>query len=89
MPQLNLAFGIIFSRYLLQEGSSSTTNAWIFNVHMFFWNAMGLMVRPLAQEFGWRTVANFGVLLVFLALIVSAFTPSPRFLFLSFSLLAG
>lgn len=89
MPLLNLGFGVIFSRYLLEEGSSSTIHAWLFNVHSFMWNVMGLMVRPLAQEFGWRVVANFGVLLVFVSLVVSAFTPSPSFLFFSFSLLSG
>lgn len=89
MPMLNLGFGIIFSRYLLEEGSSSTTSAWLFNVHSFCWNIVGLVVRPLAQEFGWRVVANFGVLLVFLSFVISAFTPSPSFLFFSFSLLSG
>lgn len=89
MPLLNLGFGVIFSGYLLAEGTSSTTHAWLFNVLSFMWNVMGLMVRPLAQEFGWRPVANFGVLLVFVSLVTSAFTPSPSFLFFSFSLLSG
>lgn len=89
MPLLSQGFGVIFSRYLLQEGSSSTVNAWLFNIHSCVWNGMGLMVRPLTQEFGWRTVAIAGVLLAFMALVLSAFTPSPLFLFFSFSLLSG
>ncbi|KAG0716340.1 Monocarboxylate transporter 12-B [Chionoecetes opilio] len=89
MPLLSQGFGMIFSRYLMQEGSSSTLNAWLFNVHSCVWNIMGMLVRPLAQEFGWRTVAITGVLLAFAALVLSAFTPSPLFLFFSFSLLSG
>ena len=89
MPLLSQGFGVVFSRYLLQEGSSSTVNAWIFNIHSCIWNVMGMMVRPLSQEFGWRGVAITGVLLGFTALMLSAFTPSPWFLFFSYSLLSG
>lgn len=80
---------MIFSRYLLQEGTSSTLNFWIFNIHSCLWNVMGLMVRPLTHEFGWRQVAITGVLLAFVSLLLSAFTPSPEFLFFSHSLLSG
>lgn len=89
LPLLSQGFGVIFSRYLLQEGSSSTLNFWLFNVQSCLWNMMGLMVRPLAKEFGWRPVAITGVLLASLSLLLSAFTPSPVFLLFSFSLLSG
>ncbi|XP_045126659.1 monocarboxylate transporter 2-like isoform X2 [Portunus trituberculatus] len=89
LPLLSQGFGVIFSRYLLQEGTSSSLNFWLFNAHSCLWNVMGLMVRPLTQEFGWRPMAITGVLLAFMALLLSAFTPSPVFLFFSFSLLSG
>ena len=88
MPLLSQGFGVVFSRYLLQEDSPSTLNAWLFNVQNCLWNMMGLVVRPLAQEFGWRTLAISGGLLTFVSLVLSAFTPSPLFL-LFFSLLSG
>ncbi|KAK8392067.1 hypothetical protein O3P69_017592 [Scylla paramamosain] len=89
MPLVNQGFGVIFSRYLLQEGSSSSLNFWLFNVQSCIWNTMGLMIKPLTQEFGWRPVAITGVLLAFVSLLLSAFTPSPVFLLFSFSLLSG
>nr|XP_045608472.1 monocarboxylate transporter 9-like isoform X2 [Procambarus clarkii] len=89
VPLLGPCFGVLFSRFLLQEGSSSTTTAWIFNVQCFVWNMMGLVVRPLAKEFGWRNIAIKGVLLTSVSVIMSAFTPSAEFLFFSFSLLSG
>lgn len=89
MPLMSQGFGVVFSRYLLQEASSSTVNSWIYNIQSSLWNLMGLMVRPLSEEFGWRAVGITGALLAFTALMLSAFTPSPVFLFFSYSLLSG
>ncbi|XP_071524183.1 monocarboxylate transporter 12-B-like isoform X1 [Panulirus ornatus] len=89
LPMLGPCFGVLFSRYLLQEGSSSTTTAWIFNTQSFIWNIMGVVTRPLTQEFGWRRVGIFGSILVSVSMIASAFTPYPEFLFFSFSLISG
>ncbi|XP_071521342.1 LOW QUALITY PROTEIN: monocarboxylate transporter 12-B-like [Panulirus ornatus] len=89
VPVVGLSFGVLFSRYLLGEGTSSSTTAWIFNTQCFVWNMMGFLVRPLAKEFSWRRVAIVGVLLASTSTIISAFSPSPEFLFFSFSLLNG
>ncbi|XP_042222005.1 monocarboxylate transporter 9-like isoform X2 [Homarus americanus] len=89
VPLLGSCFGVLFSRYLLDEGSSSATTAWIFNTHCFIWNMMGLIIRPLAKEFGWRNVAIVGSLVTSASVVISAFTPSPEFLFFSFSVLSG
>lgn len=82
-------FGVLFSEYLLNSGSSSTTTAWIFNLQCFLWNATALLTRPLTHEFGWRMVGICGAAVGATGLMISAFTPSPAFLFFSFSLLTG
>ncbi|XP_063614899.1 monocarboxylate transporter 5-like, partial [Penaeus indicus] len=89
MFSLPVGFGILFSRFLLDLGTSSTTTAWIFNLQMFFWHVVGPFVRPLTREFGWRRAGFFGVILVSSSIMLSAFAPSAEFLFFSFSLLSG
>lgn len=89
LPLLGPCFGILFSRYLLELGTSSTTTAWIFNTQCFTWNLFGLVARPFTQEFGWRKVACLGGFLTSISLVISAFAPSAEFLFFSFSLLSG
>ncbi|XP_071524180.1 uncharacterized protein [Panulirus ornatus] len=89
VPMAGRCFGVIFSPYLLQEGSSSTTAAWIFNTQCFIWHVMGPIMRPLTKEFGWRKVGITGAVLASVSLMISAFTPSPAFLFFSYSLLSG
>lgn len=86
---LPVCFGILFSRFLLGLGTSSTTTAWIFNMQMCFWHVLGPFVRPLTLEFGWRRSGFLGVLLVSSSIMLSAFAPSAEFLFFSFSLLSG
>ncbi|XP_063606425.1 uncharacterized protein LOC134781240 [Penaeus indicus] len=87
--QLSPCFGILFSRYLLDLGASSITTAWIFNVECFLLYVMGMIVSPLSKEFGWQKVGILGSALTSLSIIISAFSPSPQFLFFSFSLLSG
>lgn len=89
IPMIAPCFGVLFSRYLLEEGASSTTSAWIFNVQCFAWNIMGLFTRPFTSEFGWRKSGIFGAALTAVAFVISAFSPAPEFLFFSFSLLTG
>ncbi|XP_064115318.1 monocarboxylate transporter 9-like [Macrobrachium nipponense] len=89
VPMLFPCFGILFSGYLLGNGTSSVTTAWIFNIQGFLWNIMGIFVQPLVDEFGWRGVGFVGISLVSVSLFVSAFAPSPVFLFFSLSLLSG
>ncbi|XP_047480403.1 uncharacterized protein LOC125032999 [Penaeus chinensis] len=87
--QLSPCFGILFSRYLLDLGASSITTAWIFNVQCFLLYVMGMIVSPLSKEFGWQSVGILGSAVTSLSIIISAFSPSPQFLFFSFSLLSG
>nr|XP_027211154.1 monocarboxylate transporter 9-like [Penaeus vannamei] len=86
---LAVCFGILFSPFFLDLGTSSTTIAWIFNVQMFIWNFLSPFVRPAAQEFGWRRIGFTGVFFVSSSVVCSAFAPSAEFLFFSFSLLSG
>lgn len=86
---LAVCFGILFSPFFLDLGTSSTTIAWIFNVQMFIWNCLSPFVRPAAQEFGWRRIGFTGVFFVSSSVICSAFAPSAEFLFFSFSVLSG
>ncbi|XP_068236069.1 monocarboxylate transporter 5-like [Palaemon carinicauda] len=89
VPMLFPCFGILFSGYLLARGASSITTAWIFNIQGFLWNIIGILVRPLVDEFGWRRVGFIGISFVSVSLFISAFAPFPSFLFFSLSLLSG
>ncbi|KAG0715963.1 Monocarboxylate transporter 2 [Chionoecetes opilio] len=89
LPPLRPCFGVLFSGYLLAAGSSSTSTAWIFSLMCFLWFISGLFSRPLTQEFGWRPVALSGSAMACVGMTLSAFAPSPAFLFFSFSLLTG
>ncbi|XP_064095755.1 monocarboxylate transporter 9-like [Macrobrachium nipponense] len=89
IPMVGPCFGILFSRYLLDLGTSSTKTAWIFNLHCFMWNIVGLVTRPLTQEFGWRNIALLGSSLTALSFAISAFAPNAEFLFFSYSILCG
>ncbi|XP_047488232.1 monocarboxylate transporter 9-like [Penaeus chinensis] len=89
LPMIPPCFGILFSRFLLDLRTTSTTTAWIFSTFCFVWNLFALVCRPLTREFGWRPVALYGILSTALALVISAFAPSAEFLLFSFALLAG
>nr|XP_027210979.1 monocarboxylate transporter 5-like [Penaeus vannamei] len=89
LPMIPPCFGILFSRFLLDLHTSSTTTAWIFSIFCFIWNLFALVCRPLTREFGWRPIALYGILSTALALMVSAFAPTAEFLLFSFALLAG
>ncbi|KAK7079038.1 hypothetical protein SK128_005859 [Halocaridina rubra] len=89
LPSVGPCFGILFSGFLLENDVSSTTTSWIFNIQMMFWHLMGPAVHPLTLEFGWRKVGAFGIILTASAVTVSAFIPSPAFLFFSFSFISG
>ncbi|XP_042893262.1 monocarboxylate transporter 9-like isoform X2 [Penaeus japonicus] len=89
LPMIPTCFGILFSRFLLDLRTSSTTTAWIFSIFCFVWNFFALICRPLTKEFGWRPIALYGILSTSLALVISAFAPSAEFLLFSFALLAG
>ncbi|KAG0724178.1 Monocarboxylate transporter 12-B [Chionoecetes opilio] len=89
IPVMGPCFGILFSQYLLREGTTSTLNSWIFGIQTFLWNVTSLLVRPLSQEFGWRAVGVIGAFMASLGFTITSFTPSPEFLFFSYSVLGG
>ncbi|XP_063847029.1 monocarboxylate transporter 9-like isoform X1 [Scylla paramamosain] len=82
-------FGILFSGFLLENGASSTTTAWIYNLFLVLWHFSLLLANPLCQEFGMRTVGFTCVSVSSLSIILSGFAPSVYFLYFSFSLLGG
>ncbi|XP_071517688.1 monocarboxylate transporter 9-like isoform X2 [Panulirus ornatus] len=82
-------FGILFSGYLLEKGTSSATTAWVFNIQIFVKNIIAPLIRPLAKEFGWRRIGYIGVFMSSFSVILSALSPSAEFLFFSYSLLSG
>ncbi|KAG7168114.1 monocarboxylate transporter 12-B-like [Homarus americanus] len=89
IPMVSPCFGVLFSRYLMEQGASSTTTAWIFNSQCCIWNLMAIITRPVTKEFGWRKIGIFGAALAAVSFVISAFAPCPEFLFFSFSLLCG
>ncbi|XP_071541500.1 monocarboxylate transporter 9-like isoform X1 [Panulirus ornatus] len=86
---LDSFFGILFSGYLLEKGTSSATTAWVFNIRIFVGDLVTPLIRPLVQEFGWRRIGYIGVFMSSFSVILSAFSPSAEFLFFSYSLLSG
>ncbi|KAK3888891.1 hypothetical protein Pcinc_007081 [Petrolisthes cinctipes] len=85
----SFTFGILFSQYLLSEGVSSTTTCWIFSISLMMTHFMMVLVGPLTKEFGIRTVGYFGTTICVIAMFLSTFTPSPEFLYVTYSLLGG
>ncbi|KAB7502098.1 Monocarboxylate transporter 9, partial [Armadillidium nasatum] len=83
------AFSIIFSPLLMSDEVSSIKTAWIFNFFYLIWSFFALLIDPLCKEFGSRKVAIIGGIATFLSIFLSAFAPTPDYLFLTFSLPAG
>ncbi|XP_042208417.1 monocarboxylate transporter 9-like [Homarus americanus] len=86
---LGQCFGVLFSGYLLELGTSSAITGWIYNIMWLIWHLIGPLLRPLTKEFGWRRIGYLGVFLVSSSIIMSAFSPSAEFLFFSYSLITG
>ncbi|XP_068244036.1 monocarboxylate transporter 12-like isoform X2 [Palaemon carinicauda] len=82
-------FSLIFSPLFVNLGTPPYTISWIFNSFSLIWNLMSPAVGPLTEEFGHRSVATVGAVLVTVGLMLSAFAPSSWFLFISFSVLGG
>lgn len=82
-------FSIVFSPLLLDLGTSPSTIFWIISTFSLVWNLASPTVGPLTQEFGYRSVAMVGSLLLTFSIILSAFATSSWFLFLFFSLVGG
>ncbi|XP_042223504.1 monocarboxylate transporter 14-like isoform X2 [Homarus americanus] len=83
---VTLCFSILFSGFLIEQGASSTTIAWIFNLHIFLWNLIGPLTGPLSTEFGFRRVSLVGTAVSSLSLLLVAFTDSIAYLMVFFSL---
>ncbi|XP_045585823.1 monocarboxylate transporter 12-B [Procambarus clarkii] len=86
VPMISLSFSILFSGFLREQKASSTTIAWIFNLHIFNWNLVGLLTGPLASEFGFRKVSLMGTAAASVFLILTSFTDSIGGLMVNFSL---
>ncbi|RXG51629.1 Monocarboxylate transporter 12-B [Armadillidium vulgare] len=84
-----MAFSILFSPLLMSGGASSTKTAWIFNMYHLILNCYTIFIGPLCEQFGTRKVAIFGGVASFLSLFLSAFVPTPDYLFFTFVLLGG
>ena len=86
---LPFCFGILFSGFLLENGASSTTTAWIYNLYLVIYSLAMILSNALCQEFGQRTVGFISVFMMSLSVTLSGFTPSVFFVFFCFSLLGG
>ncbi|XP_047487262.1 monocarboxylate transporter 6-like [Penaeus chinensis] len=82
-------FGILFSRFLEDLGTSSVNVAWIYNARAFTLCLTQLLLGPLVLELGWRKVAFFAGFLVAFGLGASAFADSAVYLLFSYSLMTG
>ncbi|RXG71600.1 Monocarboxylate transporter 9 [Armadillidium vulgare] len=84
-----MAFSILFSPILMSGGASSTKTAWIYNMYHLIWSCYTIFIGPLCEQFGTRKVAIFGGVASFLSLFLSAFVPTPDYLFFTFVLPGG
>lgn len=84
LSMFSLGYSILFSDFLLSRGVSSTTIAWIFNIHLFLWNAVGVVIGPLTKELGFRTVSMFAAGLAALSLFLLVFADSVWYLMVFF-----
>lgn len=82
-------FGILFSRFLKDLGTSSVNVAWIYNARAFTLSLTQLLLGPLVLELGWRRLAFCAGLLVAFGLGASAFAVSAVYLLFSYSLMTG
>lgn len=82
-------FGILFTEFLQNEGSSATTIATIYNVMNFVYVLIPVLGGPLSSVFGWRVVAFGSSMLMFCGWLISAFATSANVLFFSYSLITG
>ena len=70
----------------MSHGASSTTIAWIFNLHAFLWNAVGVFTGPLTKEMGFRKVSMIATFLASISLFFLVFADSIRFLLVFYAL---
>ncbi|XP_037801019.1 monocarboxylate transporter 9-like isoform X1 [Penaeus monodon] len=89
IPMLSPCFGILFSPPLLASGANTSTIAIIFNTFMVMWKVTGTLVGSLVKEFGYRKVAMTGNLIVACSMVACAFSTSPRYILIFFSLCCG
>lgn len=82
----SLGYSILFSEFLLSHGASSTTIAWIFNLHVFLWNAVGVFTGPLTKEMGFRKVSMVATFLSGISLFFLVFADSVWFLLVFYAL---
>ncbi|RXG61546.1 Monocarboxylate transporter 9 [Armadillidium vulgare] len=83
------AFSIIFQPIFMSNGVSSAKIAWIFNFFTLTWNTFIIFVGPLCEQFGSRKLAVTAGVAGSLSLVLSAFAPTPDYLFLTYALLGG
>ncbi|KAK3856914.1 hypothetical protein Pcinc_036805 [Petrolisthes cinctipes] len=50
-------FGVLFSKLLMDQGTSFTMSSWIFSIALINANFSSFLIVPLVEEFGWRKVA--------------------------------
>ncbi|XP_027225231.2 monocarboxylate transporter 9 [Penaeus vannamei] len=89
IPMLSPCFGILFSPPLLASGASTSTIAIIFNTFMVMWKVTGTLIGSLVKEFGYRKVAMTGNLIVVCSMVACAFSTSPGYILIFFSLCCG
>lgn len=86
MSMMTLCYSILFSRFLQERGASSTTTAWIFNVHLFLWGAVGILTGPLTNELGFRGVSFTCALAGSISVMAMSFSTTVLHLFVFFSI---
>ncbi|KAG0714836.1 hypothetical protein GWK47_013339 [Chionoecetes opilio] len=76
-------FGMLFSGFLLQMGTTTTFTALIYSLGLVVSCLISAVMEPLVVAFGWRRVAVALGAVYSVALVVSAFATSALFLFFS------
>lgn len=88
-PAVTVAFGVLFSDHLEEMGAGATEFTIIGNLLSTVWSFTALLMAPLSELFGYRSVTIVGGLLSFLTMLLSAYSTNLTSFTFSYSVLGG
>lgn len=88
-PAMTVAFGVLFSDHLAAMGAGKTEFTIIGNLLSSVWSFVALLMAPLTELFGYRSVTIVGGLLSFKTMLLSAYSTNLTSFTFSYSVLGG
>ncbi|XP_047492371.1 monocarboxylate transporter 9-like [Penaeus chinensis] len=88
-PAMTVAFGVLFSDRLEEMGAGKTEFTIIGNLLSSVWSFVALLMAPITELFGYRSVTIVGGLLSFKTMLLSAYCTNLTSFTFSYSVLGG